>query len=216
MSDVARPAVEQVSLDELRPHPQNYRTHPLAQLEHLEASLREHGVYRNLVVARDGTILAGHGVYAAARRIGVETIGVIRLDVGPDDPQAIKILTGDNEVGRTAIVDDRMLAEHLRTLADLGDLLGTGFDEQMLADLTRWTSGLDAPPIDAADAWAGMPEFDQPDRQSVFHTVVHFATEQDADRFFALIGVARASSLWWPKPDGLVGSNASEQWIADE
>ena len=58
-----------------------------------------------------------------------------------------------------------------------------------------------------------MPAYVQTDRESAFHTTVHFATEEDADRFFEHIGVARARSVWWPEPDGLVGSDAGSAWV---
>jgi hypothetical protein len=52
----------------LKFHPRNYRRHPQDQLRHISASIRENGFYRNVVVARDGTVLAGQGVVQASRR----------------------------------------------------------------------------------------------------------------------------------------------------
>ena len=121
--------VTQAPVDTLRPHPRNYRTHPEDQLAHIVRSLQLHGFYRNVVVARDGTILAGHGVVLAARQLGLETVPVIRLDVAPDDARALQVLTGDNEIANLGDVDDRELTELLRELAteDWDLLLGTGF-----------------------------------------------------------------------------------------
>jgi hypothetical protein len=121
---------ETVAVAELHRHPQNYKLHPEAQLAHLEQSLRDHGLYRNIVAANDGTILAGHGVWEAAVRLGAETVEVIRLPYGPQDPRAIKLLVGDNEVARLAGVDNTMLAQHLSLLKDATDLLGTGYGER--------------------------------------------------------------------------------------
>ena len=56
--------LELLPLAELRPHPRNDGTHPPDEIAHLKASITTHGVYRNVVVAQDGTILAGHGVIA--------------------------------------------------------------------------------------------------------------------------------------------------------
>ena len=83
---------ETVPLDSLQDHPRNYREHPDDQLEHLIASIKEQGFYKNVAVARDGTILAGHGVVKAARKMGLEEIPVVRLDLEPDDPKALKLL----------------------------------------------------------------------------------------------------------------------------
>lgn len=102
-------APETVPLDGLAAHPRNYRRHPDDQLAHLERSIREHGFYRNVIVAKDGTILAGHGVVEAASRAGIREIPVVRLPIAPESPQALRILTGDNELMRLAEVDDRLL-----------------------------------------------------------------------------------------------------------
>ena len=53
---VAAWRADDAMLADLKPHPKNYRSHPPAQLEHIKSSLEQHGVYRNVVVARDNTI----------------------------------------------------------------------------------------------------------------------------------------------------------------
>ncbi len=155
---------EVVSVDPstLKPHPKNYREHPQEQLDHIKHSLQQHGVYRNVVVARDGTILAGHGVVMAMMQMGSTKIPVIRIDIDPDDTTALKILTGDNELGRFAEVDDRALSELLKRISDddIAGLVGTGYDEKMLANLvfvTRPKQEIDGD--DDAEAWAGMPDY---------------------------------------------------------
>ena len=181
---------EMAAVADLRSHPRNYRAHPGEQLEHLAQSLREHGLYRSVVVARDGTILAGHGIAEAAKQLGLEEIPVVRLDLDPNDPKAMKILTGDNELTRLAEVDDRLLSELLREIAeaDVDGLLGTGFDEQMLANLvyvTRMESEI--PTLDHAGAWAGMPEFES--FEAPYRVVVSLDSLEDTERFLAEIGV---------------------------
>jgi DNA modification methylase len=131
--------IETVAIDSLRPHPRNYRSHPQAQIEHLEASLREYGWARNVVVASDGVILAGHGIVEAARRRGETTVPVHRLALKSTDPKAEKFMVLENEVSRLADDDDAQLAALLKGLADEGELLGTGYDggdvEALLAEL---------------------------------------------------------------------------------
>lgn len=51
---------EDAAIDELRAHPRNYRRHPDDQLAHIMRSIELHGFYRAVVIARDGTVLAGH------------------------------------------------------------------------------------------------------------------------------------------------------------
>ena len=193
---------ETVSLAELRPHPRNYREHPDDQLEHLIESIREHGLYRNIAIARDGTILAGHGVAKAARKMGLETIPVLRLDLDPDDPRALKLLAGDNEIANLAEIDDRALTELLREVKefDVDGLLGTGYDEQQLANLLMVTRPKnEIEDFNEAAEWIGMPDF-EPDIAPL-KMVVSFRSEEDREKFVEFLGISvtgKTKSIWWP------------------
>ena len=199
---------EVVRLRDLRPHPRNYKYHPDDQLEHLGESLLEFGMYRNVVVASDGTILAGHGVVQAAIRSGLESGPVRRMPFGPDDPRALKLIALDNEVSHLAENDDRVLSELLREIRDTSPagLFGTGYDESMLAALvmvTRPASEISG--VDAAAEWAGggMPEYDKGRDQHKL--IVTFADEAGRGEFLELIGaknirmsLGQTWSIAWP------------------
>jgi hypothetical protein len=137
-------AVELANVDDLKPHPQNYREHPDDQVDHVVESIRANGFYRNVVVAKDNTILAGHGVVKAARKAGITKVPVVRLNVRPDDPNALKVLVGDNEIARLAETNDRQLAEMLEAIKAGPGLKSTGFvGEEVDALLAKLK---DAPP----------------------------------------------------------------------
>jgi hypothetical protein len=194
--------VEIVDVETLHPHPRNYREHPEDQIAHLVESLRAFGIYRNVVVARDGTILAGHGVVKAAKKAELGRIPIVRLDISPDDPQALKLIVADNEIEHLAGQDDRLLAELLKEIQQTakGGLVGTGFDEKMLAAflmVTRPTSEI--ADFDAAAAWAGMPEYDS--GEQVFkYLIVSFGKEADLQDFAKRLGLKEIpkKSMWWP------------------
>ena len=200
-----------VAIDDMRAHPRNYRAHPADQLDHLAASLREHGQYRNVVIARDGTILAGHGVVQAARSIGLAHVLAVRLDVDPDSPEALKVLTGDNELGRLAEVNDRTLVDLLKSIRDSADLLGTGapgllgtgFDEMMLANLAMVTrADSEIADFDAAAEWVGLPSFKGTPES--YRIVIQSRTEQARAGLVEKLGLVithtegRTVSAWWP------------------
>lgn len=200
---------EDVALAELRPHPQNYRTHPDDQLEHLAASIEQFGFVRNIVIAKDGTILAGHGVAEAARRLGLEQVPAVRLDLDPDSPAALKLLAADNELGRFAEVDDRALTELLRQISTETPegLLGTGYDEMALANLLMVTRTVgELADFDAAAEWVGMPGYEP--EGDTWKLIIQFTSEGDRKRFLdeqeigSLISFSkfslRAVSGWWP------------------
>lgn len=187
----------------LRPHPRNYRDHPDAQLDHVVESIQRNGVYKNVVCARDGTILAGHGVVLAAQKAGVELIRVVRLDLDPDEPAALKVLAGDNEVSNLAVDDDRKLTELLREIAQSGDLLGTGYDAQNLAALAMVTRpAAEIKNEDEAAHWVGMPKFSGVPNPSFRQLQVHFKCQEDVDEFAKRLGIEvteQSDVVWFPK-----------------
>lgn len=207
-------STELVNVSELHPHPRNYRKHPDDQLAHLQASLKKFGIYRNIVIAKDGTILAGHGVVQAAKKSKLAKVPVIRLNVAPDSAAAIKVLTGDNEIDHLAEVDDRLLSELLKELSQAGDLLGTGFDEKMLANLAMITRPeSEIKDLNEAAQWLGMPEFESTGRPDF--VIVSFASKKDREAFAKKIGnpkAAKVKSIWYPdRPNEDVGSLRFEQ-----
>lgn len=193
---------ELVHIDSIIPHPRNYRSHPEDQLDHIARSIELHGFYRPIVVTADGTILAGHGVVLAARRLGIEEIPVTRVSVDPHEPRAIQILTGDNEMGNLADVDDRLLTELLRDLIreDLDYLVGTGFTAEQLAALTMVTRHSDEiADLDEAAEWLGMPAFEQIAKEPKL--IITFDSNQHREDF-----VAKIEAQWFRSKTGLVWS----------
>jgi ParB-like nuclease domain len=196
---------EIVPIAYLTPHHRNYQTHPDDEIEHIMESIRLHGIYRNVVITETGTILAGHGVIEAARRLGLIEIPVIRLAYASDDPRALQVLIGDNEIHHLAQVDDRALTELLRGLKDVDSLLGTGYDEMMLASLvmvTRPESEIAG--MNEAAQWVGLPEYDEGENK--VQIVVNFLNEEDCQEFCHLHGLEQGKtamrgarkSYWWP------------------
>lgn len=193
---------ETVPIASLTPHHRNYRSHPDDQLEHIIESIEEHGVYRPVVVARDGTILAGHGIAQALARMERTDVQIVRLDLDPDEPRALKVMAGDNGIAHLAEDDDRALSELLKEIkdTDIDGLLGTGYDEKMLANLvfvTRPKSEIGD--FDEAAEWVGMPEYEQ--GEEPLELKVRFRNEDDRGAFAARLDIALSDSLktvWWP------------------
>lgn len=194
----------------LTPHPNNYRNHPDDQLDHIIHSIEEHGLYRNIVVARDDTILAGHGVVKAVLKMGLATVPVIKLPIDPMSPPALRLLAGDNEIGKLAEIDDRVLTDLLKELkAGAGDggngLMGTGFTEQMLSALVFVTRDAnEVQSYDAAQEWVGLPEYTAQGAET-YKLVVSFRNKEDRTRFcnehkieLMTAGGVAAWSAWWP------------------
>jgi ParB/RepB/Spo0J family partition protein len=194
---------EPVQLIDLKPHPKHYKVHLDDQLEHLIESIKQHGFYRNVVVAKDYTILDGHGVVSACRKLKLKEVPVIKLDIESDSPQALKILTGNNEIGKLAEIDDRKLSQLLKEVKDKDGLSGTGYDRMMLANLVMITRPKhEINDINEAAEWVGMPDY-IPKDHFIKYTII-FKTEQDRKNFCDITKIpegkekGRTWSAWWP------------------
>lgn len=198
-------AIEYVAVSELKPHPKNYREHPDDQLDHIIQSIKDNGHYRNVVIAKDNIILAGHGVVKASNKMGLKTIPVVRLDVPHTNKKAMKVLTGDNEIAHLGIVDDRLLSELLKDIkdSDITGLLGTGYDDAMLANLVLVTRDAnEIEDFDAAAEWVGMPEYESQKKQ--IQIIVSFENMEDRAKFGKLVGASltdKTKSIWFPHKD---------------
>lgn len=194
--------VTEVDITKLKDHPENYREHSDDQLLHIIESIEKNDFYKNIVVAKDYTVLAGHGVFKAAVKMGKKTIPVHILDIESDSVDALKILTGDNEIGRLAGVNDRELTEILKRVKEQDKLLGTGFDEMILANLlvvTRPASEIKD--LNAAAEWVGMPDYQ--DKESSINNIIYFASLEDQKEFFEKIGqeIPKNRYFWYPKQE---------------
>jgi len=192
--------IESAPLSKLHAHPRNYREHPGDQVEHIIASIKERGFYRPIVVAKDYTILAGHGVALASKKLGKRNVPIVRLPMGPNDRRALKVLAGDNEISKLADEDDRALTELLKEIMadDVSNLLGTGYDASQMAALA-FVTRRELKNIQEANEWAGLPEYDS--GEEPLKVVVSLRNDEDRTKFLSTLGLELpdgAISTWWP------------------
>src|SRR5690606_2007213 len=132
--------VEHWPLDRLRHYARNPRTHSDAQVAQIAASIVEFGWTNPVLVASDGTVIAGHGRLEAARRLGLDAVPVLVLD-HLSEAQRRAYVIADNKLALNAGWNDELLAAELHALNGDGfDLALTGFDE---AELDRLMAPLD-------------------------------------------------------------------------
>jgi len=119
-------------IDRLKPHPNNARTHPEEQIGLLVGSFAQYGVTQPFLVDENGTILAGHGKYLAARRMGLKEVPVKVLR-GLTETQKRAYLIADNQIAMNADWDPQKLRSELEALEkELFDLPTLGFGPQEL------------------------------------------------------------------------------------
>lgn len=130
-------------LDSLVPYARNARTHSEAQVAEIAGSIREFGFVNPVLIAEDGTLIAGHGRVLAARLLGMETVPAITL-AGLSDTQRRALVLADNRIALNAGWDEALLALELGDLKDAGVDLGImGFEDGELDRLLAGTEDAD-------------------------------------------------------------------------
>lgn len=132
--------IENIEIAVLRPDPANPRRIAENELEALTRSIQEFGLV-DPILARldDGTVIGGHQRLVAARKLGLETVPVIFLDLPPEQARVLALalnkISGD--------WDQELLARLLAELEEVPevDLTISGFDE---GEISRLVKSLDA------------------------------------------------------------------------
>ena len=191
--------IEKISIDALIPYARNSRTHSDAQVAQIAASIREFGFTNPVLIDKDGGIIAGHGRVMGARKLGLTEVPCIRL-AHLTETQKRAYIIADNKLALNAGWDEEMLKLEISDLGDLGlDMSLIGFSPGELSTLFLEKQEGET---DAEKEWEGMPEFDQPDKNSFRHIIVHFESNSDAEEFARLIGQTitdKTKSLWHPE-----------------
>jgi DNA modification methylase len=146
-------SIERVNVSALTAFSGNPRTHSDTQIDQIAASIREFGWTNPILVDAKGTIIAGHGRLAAASRLGLAEVPVIRLG-HLSDAQRKALVIADNQLALNAGWDEVALSNLVRELdSEKFELDLLGFDS---ADLDRYLAGLDGDA--AAEEETEIPE----------------------------------------------------------
>ena len=135
--------IEQRAVGTLNAYAKNARTHSNAQLEQLQASMREWGFTIPVLVSEDDTIIAGHGRVTAAIALGYAEVPVI-VARGWSAKQIRAYVLADNRLAENAGWDEALLLSELHALSlEDFDLGLAGFSESDMDRLQRGTRGRD-------------------------------------------------------------------------
>lgn len=109
---------EQVSIDRLKPYSQNARQHDDRQIAKIIASLQAFGWMNPILAERDGTIIAGHGRWMAAKALGLAECPVIWVShLTPDAARAYRL--ADNRLAELSGWDRDILEIELQHLSTI-------------------------------------------------------------------------------------------------
>lgn len=133
---------EFVRIDKLHPHHKNPRHNDHA-VDSIANSIKRFGFTSPIIANADQTILAGHTRWKAAKKIGLDTVPVVYVDLSPVDAELLMI--ADNKLGEKADWNTDQLSSLLMDLKEQGeDLDVLGFEQHELDELLE---DLDADPF---------------------------------------------------------------------
>jgi DNA modification methylase len=154
-SQVMAQRIEHWKLAELTPYPKNPRRHSDAQTAQIAGSIAQFGFNSPILIDSRGNIIAGHGRYLAALKLGLETAPVVVLDHLSETEKRAYILA-DNKLAELSSFDDDLLRAELAELRDADiDLGALGFDDNELAVLL---AEAESPDPDADPGEEEIPE----------------------------------------------------------
>jgi len=91
---------------------------------------------------------------------------------------------------------------------EMKDLDADGFDLELIGfgegEITNILLPTEVGKTDAEKEWEGMPDFEQDDKTSFRHVIVHFENNDDVEEFFSIIGQShtdKTNSIWFPEQE---------------
>jgi hypothetical protein len=165
----------------LKPSPNDPRIHTPGQINRLCASILEFGFTAPILVDDKGVIVAGRGRLAAARKLGLDRVPVVRL-THLSETQRRAYRLADNKLALEAEWDPGLLAKELRELEDQAvDLSTAGFSAEELNALEEAARKLmeQAPAPAAAAARRG--------RAGRILQMLEFDSEAQRDRWYEFL-----------------------------
>jgi site-specific DNA-methyltransferase (adenine-specific) len=118
--------IEYIDPDKLTPYENNAKQHPDEQVEHIANSIREFGFRQPIVVDADNVVVIGHGRLLAAKKLGLETVPVVRAD-DLTEAQVKALRLADNKTNESGW-DFTALEAELDELSAEIDMADFGFD----------------------------------------------------------------------------------------
>ena len=122
----------------------NYRRHDDKNKRVIRKSLEEPGAGRSVVIDKEGTLIAGNGVYEQAQKLkmpvrvvetdGSELVVVKRTDLATNDDKRKRLALADNVASDLSDFDNDLLQEDF-TIEELGDW-GLEFERDDIVDTT--------------------------------------------------------------------------------
>jgi len=153
-----RPAIEDVRVVELKPSPNNARTHSIKQITQIAKSIKRFGFRVPILVSANHEIIAGHARAEAAKQAGLKVVPTIRID-DLSEAEVRAFMIADNKLAENAGWDYEILAQEFEWLGSMElefDLTLTGFETGEIDVILDDAN--DTAESDPNDEFAGLDE----------------------------------------------------------
>jgi DNA modification methylase len=156
--------IELTPVRELRPHPNNARTHSKKQIRQIAKSIAHFGFCNPVLVDDAKQIIAGHGRVEAAKLLGIDAVPTCQLSHLSEADKRAYVLA-DNKLAEKAGWDRNLLAIELQGLIELDvDIELTGFEMaeiDLILEEAREASGDPSGPEDKMPEHSSGPAVGQ-------------------------------------------------------
>ena len=126
--------IETVDIELLKLDPKNARKHNDKNLDAIKGSLQKFGQQKPIVIDEFNIIIAGNGLFQAAKELGYRTITIVRTNLKGRELTAYGL--ADNRTTDLSTWDDDILGELLHDLRENDfDLTSIGFDTTELDNI---------------------------------------------------------------------------------
>jgi DNA modification methylase len=156
--------IEVMPVNELRPYPNNARTHSKKQIRQIANSIKTFGFCNPVLIDDAKQIIAGHGRVEAAKLLGIDAVSTCRLSHLSEAEKRAYILA-DNKLAEKAGWDKELLAIELQGLIDLDvEIELTGFEMpeiDLILEDAREANGASSGPEDDVPQYPSGPVVSQ-------------------------------------------------------
>ena len=128
-------------IHQLLTDPANVRKHPTKNIDAIKGSLSRWGQQKPIVISNSNVVVAGNGVYQAAKELGWKSIVVVETDL--ENAEATAFAIADNKIAEMSAWDEDALTRQLQSLeAENSELaFTTGFSEEEVQQLIKDLEG---------------------------------------------------------------------------
>src|SRR5258708_30063227 len=156
--------IEYTLVNDLRPYPNNARTHSKKQIRQIANSIKKFGFCNPVLIDDAKLIIAGHGRVEAAKLLGIDAVPTCRLShLSGADKRAY--ILADNKLAEKAGWDKELLAIELQGLIDLDvEIELTGFEMpeiDLILEDAREANGASSGPEDDVPQYPSGPVVSQ-------------------------------------------------------